>query len=158
MSYATIRAAIKTAMEAVTGIVNDQGKVHEFHPKFNRAENFEKFFKAAANNQVNGWSIARERTTERQQDSGFRYQIIEDILVRGYNGINKDGSSDLAFQDLIDAIKTALRGSLLIWVEQPEDEDNAIQVDITNQQMFGSYLVHYCEMRFRVEEFVIISS
>lgn len=158
MSYATIRGAIKTALEAVAGITGGAGIVTAFLPHITRREDFETFY--VAGGVVNGWTITRQGLEDNQQDAGFRYQNVHRVLVSGYAQV-KVGTADTgeeAFQDLVDAVHLAIRGSVAIWVAQPEDNENAIQSQIITPVMFSDVLCHKVEMRFGVEEFVEISS
>ncbi len=159
MSYATIRAAINTAISAVAGITGGAGKVLNFQPSVSRLEDYKTQFQGSATD-INGWTISRERFSEEQQDGGFRFKTIHDIIVRGYGPAVKKGAIDTeenTLQDLIDAVHNAIRGDETIWIVQPEDDEEAIQTGIIEPISFGSVFVHHCEMRFRVEEIQTIS-
>lgn len=159
MSYATILSSIKTAIEAVTGITGGAGVVRDFQPHVTRIEDFSTEFEGTT--EVNGWTISRERRAERQLDDGFRFTIVHDIIVRGYGPSFKTGAADTeesTLQNLVDAVCDAIRGSVTIWVEHPEENPQAIQVEVIGPVVFGSVLVHSCEMRFSVEEVATISS
>ena len=67
MSYATIRAAINTAISAVAGITGGAGKVLNFQPSVSRLEDYKTQFQGSATD-INGWTISRERFSEEQQD------------------------------------------------------------------------------------------
>jgi len=158
MSYATVRAAIKTALEAVTGITGGAGRVQDHHPQLTRKEDYIAKLGNTAANLINGWTISRQSFAERNQDAGFRYQIVHDILVRAYHSMNTDGTTETTFQDLLDTAALAIRGSVAIWVDHPEDEENAMQGEIIAPVTFGSWMLHHAQIKFRVEEFVVIAT
>ena len=153
MSYATIRDAIKDELELVAGISGNDGIVQTFEPHTTRIEEFKTFFEAPNTNLINGWTISREAVATLQQSDGFRFSRTHSIIVRGRMALQTDGSTELVFQDLIDAILDAFDGNQVIWVKQPEENSQGPQVDIQETEVHGSMLVHMCEMRFEVEEF-----
>ena len=153
MSYATIRAAIKSELELVVGIATGAGIVQLFEPHTIRIEEFKTFFAAPVGGLINGWTISRESVATLQQSDGFRFSRTHSIIVRGRMALQTDGSTEETFQDLIDAILDAFDGNQVVWVKQPEENSQGIQVDIQETEVHGSMLVHMCEMRFEVEEF-----
>lgn len=158
MSYATIRTALKTAIEAVPGISGGDGSVQDHEPHVTRLEDYISKFGNTAGTAINGWTITRERLQETMQDPGFRFQLIHEVVVRGRFGVMETSGTEVTFQDLIDAVASAVRGSVTIWVECPEDSDNALQAEIIGHESHGSFLVHLAELRFSVEEFEVITS
>lgn len=158
MSYATIRAAIKTAIEAVPGISGGDGNVTDHEPHVTRLEDYVSTFGNTAGNLINGWSISRERLQETMQDPGFRFQLIHEVVVRARYGLMEVSGTEVTFQDLLDAVALAIRGSISIWAECPEDSENAMQIEIIGHEMHGSFFVHLAELRFSVEEFEVITS
>lgn len=158
MSYSTIRAAIKTALEAVAGISGGAGKVVDHEPEVVTPESYVTNFANTAGTAINGWTITRTRVVENQQDPGFRFQRVHDILVRGRFGLQESSGSEAAFQDLVEAVMLAIRGSVSVWAEHPEDSEQAIQSEAVGHEMHGPFLVHLVEMRFSVEEFEVVTA
>ncbi len=158
MAYSTIRAAIKTALEGVAGITAPDGKVIDHEPQVIDDQAYFTNFISGSGTKINAWTITRDRKTEIMQDPGFRFQVIHEIVVRARYGLQESSGSEVVFQDLIDSVCSALRADLTIWVECPEDSENAIQVELIDHEMHGPYLVHIAELRFNVEEFEVITS
>lgn len=153
MSYATIRATINTAISAVATV----GAVTNHKVQVTRIEDWDTFFGGANNN---GWTISRIGRDEAQEEPGFRFQIVHQIEVEGYKQFTQanEGADETTFQDLIDAVADAIHGDVTIWVKQPADNSEAIQVETIDKINFGSVLCHHCIMKFSVEEFVVLSS
>ncbi len=153
MSYATIRAAIKSELEDVVGITGGLGIVQTFEPHVARIEDVKTFFTGINSNLVNGWTISRESVTTLQGSDGFRFSRTHSIIVRGRFVLQTDGSTEETFQDLIELVLDKFDGNQIIWVKQPEENSQGPQVDIQETELLGSILVHLCEIRFEVEEF-----
>lgn len=165
MSYASIKATIKTALEAVTGITGGAGNVLSYEPEVNRLEDFIDRLANAAETQINGWTITLENVVGEKKPSGFRYRRIYSFNVKGYYAIKEPATADIdagtsseeTFITICDNALDAIDGSVTIWVEHPEG-DQAPQADILTQENFGSILCHKAEIRFDVEEFRVLSS
>lgn len=158
MSFSTVRSAIKTALEGVAGIAAGAGKVQDHEPQVITPESYVTDFANAAGTAINGWTITRTRVVERQQDPGFRFQRVHDFLVRGRFGLQESTATETTFQNLIEAVMVAIRGSVSIWAEHPEEADQGVQSELVGHEMHGPFLVHLVEMRFSVEEFELITS
>lgn len=158
MPYESIRAAIKTAIEAVSGISGGAGKVTDYEPNVITRENYIDLFSNTAQTRINGWTIDLQRTRTIQQDPGFRFQKIYEFIVRGRYGLQESSTSKKTFADLVDDVEEAIKGKVTIWVEHPEDNSEAIQTEILQETTHGPFLVHECEMRFSVEEFSVIAT
>lgn len=158
MSYETIRDSIKTAIEAVAGITGGAGKTIDHEPNVILRENYIDTFANSAGTIINGWTIDLVAIRTVQQDPGFRFQRIYDFLVRGRFGLQESTSSKKTFADLVDDVELALLGSVAIFVEHPEDSEQAVQTEIVGEITHGPFLVHIAEMRFSVEEFTVITA
>ena len=158
MSEATISAAIKVAIEAVVGIAAGAGQVQDHEPEVITDDTYVDLFVNSAETAINGWTIEQVDVRTTQQDPGFRFQRIRNFIVRGRFGLQEATGTKKAFQALIDLVEAALIGNVSVWVQHPEDEEQAIQTEFVGEEMHGPFLVHQCQMRFGVEEFVVIST
>lgn len=150
MSLATIRTALKAAIESVT----DVGVVTDFEPLATRQEHFETYFKAPALAYVQGWTITREATLERGHVTQAN-QSAHLMVIRGYRALSIDGSTEKAFQDLVEAVRARLR------LEQRDQLGGVAMVDppsvrIFQPLTFAGYLVHYVEITLRCVESLTI--
>jgi hypothetical protein len=152
MALAEIRAAIASAMTQVTAV----GKVNAYEPLATREEDFRTFFLDPLLDYVQGWSITREMTTERDRDTESNMSTHL-MVIRGYRALGLSGGTEEAFQDIVEAVRTRLRreqreqlGGEATFVGPPS-------VRILEPRMFGSYLVHYVEILLPVTESILVS-
>lgn len=152
MALNDIRAAIAMAISSVT----DVGVVTAYEPLATREEDFKTFFFSKTLGYVQGWTITRETTTERDKDTEANW-TTHLMVVRGYRALGTKGETEAAFQDLVEAIRTRLRreqrdqlGHAATFVGPPA-------VRIFEPRTFGGYLVHYVEILLAVTEAVVIA-
>ena len=150
--------AIAAEIERVAGIVLGEGAIIEFLPSVTSVAAFVSTFGNSQATAINAWVCTREGVDEEEQQSGFRFRTIHRMVVRGYFGLKNKDETEKTFQTLIDRVRAAVRGSLSIWPEHPESPSMAVQTPAIGHEMFGSFLVHTCEMRFDVEEFSVIAN
>lgn len=151
MSLATIRSAIKTALEAVASI----GVVTDYEPLATRREDFERFFKPPGQAYVRGWTITRESTVERDDttESNWSDHLF---VIRGYGTLGTDGASEKTFQDLVESVLTALRAEQRNQLGGAATIVGPPSVRIFEPRSFGGYLVHYVEIALRCSEIVTL--
>lgn len=137
MSEATIRAAIKTKLEGVSGI----GVVHD-RPRYSRsAAEFLELMRH--NGTVNGWQIHRQATpsswaNDVQAEREFVYSIT------GTYAFNDEENSDAEFNALIEAVYTAfLNDNDLGGVAR--DSDPVVIAEIAADEVDRA-LYHICEL------------
>ncbi len=149
MSLATIRSAIKAALETVSNV----GTVTDFEPYVLREEDLKRYFKPTDSVPFRGWTITRESTTERDitSESNFSMHLF---VIRGYQALNSEGATEKEFQDLIEAVRVRLRqeevglfGQICQFVAPPN-------VRIVEARTFTDVLVHYCEITLPCTEHV----
>jgi hypothetical protein len=150
MALSNIRTEIKAKLETVTNV----GVVNDFEPHAARQEDFETYFRKPELGYILGWSITRESTTER--DFVTEQNMAAHLMViRGYRALETGGSTEKAFQDLIETVRVTLRKEQrdqLGLVNQGVVFVGPPQVRIVEPRMFGGFLVHYCEITLVVQE------
>lgn len=157
MSRASIQSAIKTAIESVSGISGGDGSVLDFQPSVFRFDDFVTQFTNTANDTINGWVLFRERTNTVQVGGGMRIQETHHFRIRGFFGLDTQGSTEGAFQDLVDGVVAAVKAKLTIHVQQPGVAAPGAQVESVGHIMLSGNLVHTCEILVSVEEFTEIT-
>lgn len=161
MSYATIRAAIKTTIEGVTGITGGAGKVIDHEPQLSRSKEFKETFGNSAGTKINGWTISRESISITEEETGFRYLFSHGIIISGYFSLMEaetPETTELTFQDLLDAIILALIADTTIWINHPERTGMDISIGSIGHTTFSSALLHFAELRFNVDEAIEVTS
>ncbi len=144
MSEVLIRAAIKTALEGVSGI----GTVHDYERWANDWNDFLALYKTSAN-KINGWTITRQRTTEAHASSSHT-ERTHYFKIRGIYALNDADETEILFQALIEAICDAFRA--LYRIDSTAMNNEPIQVDLVENRMFGRVLCHYTELTLEVVE------
>jgi len=151
MALSDIRTAIATALGQVSAI----GKVNAYDVLATREEDFKTFFFDESLGYVQGWAITREITSEIDKDTEMNWSTHL-MVIRGYRPIGAGGTTELAFQDKVEDVRTRLRreqrdqlGGNATFVGPPA-------VRILEPRMFGSYLVHYVEILLAVRESVVV--
>lgn len=156
MSWATVRAAIKTELEAVAGITGGAGVVTDFSPHAIKPSDFRTFFGDASAEAVNGWTITRTALLEADEEPGHRVVRTHIVRIDGYGHIATNGSTELAFQDIVDAVLVKLRGNLAVWIEQPERAPMVASARAIDDVEIGGKLCHHVGITLDVEEFILI--
>ncbi len=147
MSLADIRKEIKNLLETVPGI----GKVHDFERWTTDWKKFLEYFKTE-DNKINGWTISRSESQEREHAAGVVNISNHTFIIKGYYGLKDSLESEKTFQDLIEEIRSVLRthhdlnGSCLT--------TSPPQVSVLRPSPFGGILMHQCQIRLRVDEYI----
>jgi hypothetical protein len=149
MALSDCRGALKALLVAITAI----GPVVDYEPYSERVEDLLTLFKSPALGYLQGWTITREASAERDKDteSNWREHLF---VIRGYKALS--GASETDFQDLIETICASLRaaqddalGGVATLVGPPS-------VRIVQPRVFAGVLVHYTEIAQRVTEAVAL--
>lgn len=147
MSVATIRAAMKAALETVANV----GKVNAFEPLAVREEDFKTCYVDRRLGYVLGWSIARESAEETR--SSHRTNLVgHTLVVRGVRALAEGGATDTEFQGLVDAVLAVMRKNQVALYGASVVEVGPPQLRITEPRTFAGYTVHYCEIAQRCAE------
>jgi hypothetical protein len=148
-------AQIRTAILGTVNSVPNVGVVTEFEPAVVREEDLNTYFLDPDLGYILGWSLTRESTACR--DATILSDFEEHQLVlRAYRAVNNAGASEKQLQDLVEAVRAAIRAEeagcwngLVQFVGHP-------QVRIFESRLFGQILVHYCELTLLVTEHVTV--
>lgn len=146
MSFASLRARVKTTLEAVSKI----GQVYDFLRHFTFWE--EMRTEAKKDGRVNVWEITRlsaEQILQAPQGLTGVEPCFEDrhaIAIIGHVALDDKDESEKFFQDLIDRVIAAFRvdntlGDQVLIPQQP-------QLVSVGHEMFSSVLTHACQINF----------
>lgn len=144
MTLAAVRDQIKTVLEGVSGV----GKVHDYE---RHAKDWSAFFTLFldADNKINGWEVSRYATPSAAAGRGV-FERRHNFRLRGYYGLSDSAASEKTFQDLVEAVVTALQADQRLggttWKSGP------VQVAAVEPRIFGSVLCHYAELTVEVWE------
>jgi len=143
VSYAQIRAAIKSVMESVPGV----GAVYDYLRWTADPATYEALFVSGGH--VRFWTISRASVDDARR---YTEQVdeVHTVVLRGYLGLDDASASEKTFQDLVDSVRAALRENYTLggaaWNSGPE-----MHTAVEHRQ-FGDVLCHYCEITFPVRE------
>jgi len=145
MSLSTVRAKMKTVIEAVTGI----GTVNDYKRYTHDWATYKDLFQKSS--KLNTWEI--QRTTVESDPyggSGGREDRKHDFIIRGFYAVSDDLASEKTFHDLADLIIDAFR-------DKPDLEGvaNILNFPIIanfSEQMFGGVLCHIVEIQVSASE------
>lgn len=132
------RTAIKAKMETVDGI----GIVHGFQRYAKRQQDLRELYEQDGT--LLGWYITRRNSDER-----VHHALANEALTRweivGYRTIKDEDQSEILFDNLIEAIRTAFRNDQTLGgvVSSTRYQDRTgIQVDSVEPVMFAGVLCH----------------
>lgn len=139
----TIRAAIKTRMEAVSNV----GLVYDYQRLTTEWDNFLDLFKTTINGSqvIRGWCITCEGVTlvERETYGGntSNYAIHYPYKIRGYFGVDDTNASEKTAFALAEAVREALSAHI-----SSVALDNIPSLDTFEPRIFGDVLCHFIEI------------
>lgn len=158
MSLSTIVSTCKTQMQAVSGM----GKVYTYERWAPEWKDFLSLFKTTAN-KINGWSISRAATVQRQETLGEK-ERAHILVFRGVYGLDDSANTESTFQTQIEAMvdkfnedsNENLGGACLTTHPDwgPMNGLVGLQVDKVENRIFGRVLCHYGECRLCATETV----
>lgn len=136
---------IRDAIVATLAAIPDIGKVHGFQRYSARTKDLVDMY--AYNGQLRGWFVRRFSVVDKDTSLGSRQETTR-WYIRGYMAVDDAAQSELAFDDLLDAIREAFRvqwwpndlGSSVIHRKYNEQVD--VSVDETGPVMFAGVLCH----------------
>jgi len=139
---ATIRAAIVAKLQGVPGI----GLVHDYERFAKSNSDFQTLYTTAG--ALLGWHVRRVRTVERERGIGT-YTTDHLWRIAGFMALVDGAASEKAFDDLVEAIRTAFRaddelggvvGTCI------HEEFAGIRLDDSGPVMFAGVLCHGARM------------
>lgn len=137
-TLAQIRAALVAKLVAIPGI----GRVHDHQPYLKTEQKLKDLY--LDNGRLLGWHVRRVGTHEVSPAVG-RFIERHLWLIQGIMAFDDTGASELAFDDLIEAIRTAIRNdeTLSGLVGGTADTDSAgVQVEDSLPVLFCGVLCH----------------
>ncbi len=143
MSYATIRAELKTVLESVT----DVAVVHDYLRWTNDRSRLLQLYKN--NGRINAWEFTRTRNEREQLETGNRFRSTHFMLIKGYFSLKDDAASELTFQDLVEAVADKLQqdanlnGKATLMLPPNSDISHEFKSNV---------LVHFVEMTLEIFE------
>jgi len=145
MSLSSIRVALKTLVEGVSGM----GIVHDYERHAKDWATYLSFYKKPGTSVINGWQIIRRSTREEEHAATQTYRF-HTFVINGFYSLDDSVASEKTFQDLIESICTVVRqdadlGGAVFHVTPPT-------VVVVEQRTFGDVLCHYCELNLQIEE------
>lgn len=151
MSLSAIYSAIKTQMQAVSGM----GIVHDYVRWTPSWPGFLALYKTTGGI-INGWAFGRVAMQQRHASLGAIEQAHV-ILFRGVYGLDDSAATEKTFQTQIDAMVTKFNdadnedlGGACLTINPdwgPMDGAVGLQVDRIDHRLFGTVLCHYAECR-----------
>lgn len=145
----TVRTAIADKMKTITGI----GQVHEYERYAKDLSGLAEFY-GNADGQLRGWFIRRQSVEEIRDGRPLetvRWQI------RGYMALSDANQSELQFNDLVDAIRTAFRVDCSLGgkvTTTATDDGNGIQMPEFQQVLFANVLCHAVTLTLTTERYL----
>ena len=158
MSLSSIMTALETEMQAVPGM----GNVYTYERWTSQWSNFLNLFKTA-DNKINGWSMSRIATPQRQETLGEK-ERAHIIRFAGVYGLDDSAGTEEMFQTQIEAMVDKFNeddnenlGGVCLTTHPdwgPMDGAVGLQVDKIENRIFGTVLCHYAECRLCAVETV----
>jgi len=102
VSLATIRAAIVAKLNTVSGI----GVVHDYERYASQAADFRTLYLTGG--QILGWHVRRVSVSSKFIAYG-EWEETNSWEIRGYAGLNDADASEIAMDNLVEAIRAAFR-------------------------------------------------
>lgn len=153
----TIRARIKTVLEAVTDI----GQVHDYERWVDGWDALLETFKTQVGDrdQIRGWIITLVRMKPEIigfQGGGITGTLLATYtyLVRGFLGVDDANATEKTMTALALAAAWALENDATLRSEALEKEEPVVSELLQDYRMFGGVLCHYVEMKVTPQEVV----
>lgn len=151
MSLETIRVAIVAKLQSIPGI----GLVHGYE-RFARSEKeFRDVY--STDGQILGWHVRRVATSETSGGFGI-WRATHRWEIRGYAGLNDAAASEIALDELVEAIRDAIRaddnlGGVVDTCSLPDA--SGAQLDDSGPVMFAGVLCHGVRLTLHTVGFVL---
>jgi hypothetical protein len=147
MSLDTVRAQVKTIIEAVSGI----GEVHDYERYSKAWATYKDFFKSGAH--INFVQILRPSFIRTVEGSDATERVTHNFLLKGGYSLKDEDASEKVCQNLVEAICQTFR-------DKPKLQDTAevVQYPIVGRifnGMFGNVLCHIYEIEVSIRERIV---
>jgi hypothetical protein len=139
---------ILNAVKGIIAAVANVGNVYAYRRAVQTEKDFSDLY--IAGGKVLAWDITRESTASIDRTVGATEEKHL-VVVRGYMGVSDKDATEQTFQDLIEAVRAALRltrnlnGAVL--------DTTPLQARTVTAAVIGGVLCHYCELTFEAIEF-----
>lgn len=145
MALTDIRNELKLLLEAVAGM----GPVHSFERWNNDWTKFLAHFQDETTGRINGCMFSR-KATPAERDNYPTIARRHKFIIRIFCSLQDATESELAFQDLLEAIQNKLDTSGTL--NETVLDSGPAQIDIAEARMYGTVLCHYGEISFEAME------
>jgi len=144
MSLTLILNEVKGIVAAVANV----GNVYAYRRAVQTETDFVDLY--VTNGKVLAWDITRESTAS----SDRTVQATEErhlVVIRGYMGVSDADATEQTFQDLIEAVRAALRSVRNL--NGRVIDTTPVQARTVTAAVIGGVLCHYCELTLDAIEF-----
>lgn len=151
-------ATIRTAIVATVAAVPEVGVVHAYERYIRADDKFRQLYlytPPVGTPQLRGWWVRRVATAESSPNISPRTRNVHTWHVRGYMVLNDEAASELVFDELVEAVRDAVRADLTFGgvadLGPLNDGDNTegAQVVDTGPVMFCGVLCHSALLEIR---------
>lgn len=140
--HGRIRAALMTLLQTVPGI----GRVHNYERFSKSPQDFQKLYQDG--NDILGWYVRRQSYRELPFTS-TRNRVRTRWVLQGFAGLVDGKATELAFDNLIDAIAEAVRARPVLYDAEGKglchtvtDDGAGLQLEESGPVMFAGVLCH----------------
>ena len=147
MSLDTVRTAIVATLNTVAGI----GLVHRFERFADMQSDFRAFYET--DGKVLGWFV-RRKTTRETEASSLHNTVIHTWDIRGYMSLNDETETEVVFDTLIEAARTAVRNNPTLGGAVDTtvvDGKVGLQLDDSGPAMLSGVLCHSARLSLSTE-------
>lgn len=145
---------IRNAIVAAMGTIIDIGPVHNYERYAKNHQGLKTFYEYQ--NQIRGWHVRRIGRLESSPSLG-RHVVKQRWRIRGYMSLDDAGQSELAFDDLLDAIVAVFRAddtlgglvdSLIV------DNQAGAQIEDSGPVIFAGVLCHSARLSLTTRHYL----
>lgn len=149
MSEATIRAAIKTKVEAISNI----GMVYDYERWATDWSAYLDLFKTTigGSNVIRGWTITCQSFPQKQITFGRNVERTYTYKLRGYFGLDDSAASEKTAMVVVEDVAEAFNDTRFDASNDQVWNDPA-NLEIFEPRLLGDVLCHYAEITLEVTE------
>jgi len=147
MSLSTVRAEMKTVLEAVSNI----GTVLDYERYSKEWSSYKTLFKSG--DHINFMEILRPSFNRTIHGSDSTERVEHNFLIRGAYSLNDEEATEKTFQDLVEGVCQAFRG-----IPKLNSTAEVVMYPIIGRittGMFGGVLCHICEIEITIRERIV---
>ena len=147
MSLSTVRAEMKSVLEAVTGA----GTILDYERYSKEWSTYKDLFKSG--DHINFIEILRPSFERDVHGSDSTERVTHNFVLKGAYSLSDDNASEKTFQDLVEAYCQAFRN-----IPTLNSTAEVVQYPVIGRiitGMFGSVLCHICEIEISIRERIV---